>query len=215
MKRLKGLGLATLLSLLLQIFAGIVTDQGRAIRERPGLLLGIPSVDVFTQRGGAGKLVPSPPFCPDEEVILYARVTFSDFPEQNKLVAFQIFDPYGETYILYGTTNESVIASKNFRLRKAETLEDLGTWRILATVNVAETIVEDRMEFQFPFNLADVNGDLMVDIFDVVTTSVAYSSTVSDSSWNVNCDVSRPYGLIDLLDLVLVAAAYGQQWSSG
>lgn len=215
MKRLTGLGLVTLLSLLLQIFAGIVIDQGRAIQERPSLLLGVPSVDVSTQRGGAGELVPSPPFCPDEEVILYARVTFSDFPEQNKLVAFQIFDSYGETYILYGTTNESGIASKNFRLRKTETLEDLGTCRIVATVNVAETIVEDRMEFQVPFNLADVNGDLMVDIFDVVTTSAAYSSTVSDSRWNVNCDVSRPYGLIDLLDLVLVAAAYGQQWNSG
>ncbi len=214
MKRLKSLGLATLLSLLLQIFAGVVIDQGRAIKEKPGLLPGVPSVDVSTQRGGVGELVPSPPFCPDEEVILYARVTFSDFPEQNKLVAFQIFDSCGETYILYGTTNESGIASKNFRLRKTETLEDLGTCRIVATVNVAETIVEDRMEFQVPFNLADVNGDLMVDIFDVVTTSVAYSSTVSDSRWNVNCDVSRPYGLIDLLDLVLVAAAYGQQWSS-
>lgn len=215
MKRFKGLVLATLLSLFSQVFAGIVADQWRAIGERSSPLLGVPSIDVFTQKGGEGKLVASPPFYPDEEVMLYARVTFSDYPEQNKFVAFQIFDPYGETYILYGTTNGSGVASKNFRLPEAETPEDLGTWRILATVNVAETVVEDLVEFQVPFTLADVDGDLTVDIFDVVTTSVAYGSTLSGSSWNVNCDVSRPYGLIDVLDLVLVASQYGQQWGSG
>lgn len=135
--------------------------------------------------------------------------------EQNKFVAFQIFDPHGDTYILYGSTNGSGVASKNFRLPTAETQEDLGAWRVLATVNVAETIVEDLVEFHVPFNLADANGDLKVDIFDVVTASLAYDSTPSDSSWNVNCDVSIPYGLIYILDIVLFAAEYGHQWNGG
>ncbi|MCW4053227.1 MAG: hypothetical protein NWE78_08495 [Candidatus Bathyarchaeota archaeon] len=213
MKHFEVLVVASLLLLFPRFFNWTVPDQWRAVGERSNPLLGVPSIDVFTQRGGEGKLVASPPFCPDEDVILYANVTFSGFPEQNKFVAFQIFDPYGETYILYGSTNGSGVASGNFRLPEAETQDDLGIWTVLATVNVAETIVGDSVDFHVPFNLADVNGDLKVDIFDVVTASLAYGSAPSDSIWNVNCDVSMPYGLIDILDIVLFATEYGQQWN--
>jgi len=172
------------------------------------------NIDIFTQKGGEGNVVGSPPFSLNDEVTFYAKVTYSSFPEQNKFVAFQIINPYGGTYVLYGETNGSGVASETFRLPSTGTTENFGFWQILATVDVAETVVNDTLEFHVRFNLADVNGDLEVDIFDVVIASLAYGSSPSDLNWNLHCDITEPYDFVDILDLVLICGEYGEQWSS-
>ncbi|MBS7620639.1 hypothetical protein KEJ32_00705, partial [Candidatus Bathyarchaeota archaeon] len=51
------------------------------------------SIDLFTQKepfSGKGLNEPSDSFQPQEEVILYALVTYNNYPVQNKLVAFQV-----------------------------------------------------------------------------------------------------------------------------
>jgi hypothetical protein len=170
------------------------------------------NIDIFTQKGGEGNFNGSPPFSLNDEVTLYANVTYAGWPEQNKFVAFQIFKPYGETYILYGETNGSGVALETFRLPSTETTENFGFWQVLATVAVAETVVNDTLEFHVRFNLADANGDLKVDIYDIVLAGKAYHAKVSDPNWNVNCDVAKLYDIVDIHDLVVFGREYGKNW---
>jgi len=62
------------------------------------------------------------------------------------------------------------------------------------------------------WNPADINHDLKVDIFDVVTACVAYSSTPSDLNWNSHSDIAEPYGVIDISDIVMICASYGEEY---
>ncbi len=171
------------------------------------------NVDVVTQKGGKGNLVPSPPFFPAEEVVLYANVTYNEWPEQNSYVAFQIFDVYRIPFILSGTTNASGIATTRFCLPSAEHPEDIfGNWRVVASVNIADVAATDALEFHVSWNLADVNLDLTVDIYDAVLVCGAYGYTSSDSCWNFNYDISEPYGTVDLYDAVTVLVNYGKRF---
>ncbi len=63
------------------------------------------------------------------------------------------------------------------------------------------------------WDIGDINHDLKVDIFDIVTCAVAYGSTPSDSNWNSHCDIAEPYGVIDLFDIVMIAGSYGKEYS--
>ena len=58
--------------------------------------------------------------------------------------------------------------------------------------------------------LGDVNGDGIVDIFDIVLTAQAYQSTTGDPEWNPEADVAPLFGLIDIFDIVTVASRWGQ-----
>ena len=63
------------------------------------------------------------------------------------------------------------------------------------------------------WNIADINQDLKVDIFDVVLGTDAYGSTPSDPNWNTRCDLVEPYGEIDIFDLVMICINYGEEYS--
>jgi len=65
----------------------------------------------------------------------------------------------------------------------------------------------------FWWNNADVNHDFNVDIYDIVDISDAYLSTPSDPDWNVHCDVTEPYGIVDIYDVVLMCASYGEKYT--
>lgn len=54
-----------------------------------------------------------------------------------------------------------------------------------------------------PFRLGDVNHDAKVDLTDVSTVILAYSSTPEDPHWNCHCDVIIDYG-VDLQDIFIV-----------
>ncbi len=171
-------------------------------------------IDVFTQKGGTGHSAPSPPFCPEHEIILYANVTYYEWPEQNKEVTFQIFDPQQDFFILLGRTNISGISTVSFRLPSLESTKDiLGTWRVMASVDIAEVVVADTLEFHLTWNLADVNQDLKVDIYDVILLCAAYTSTPSDPHWNPNCDIAEPYSVIDIHDVATMCMSYGEEYN--
>lgn len=59
---------------------------------------------------------------------------------------------------------------------------------------------------------ADINHDLEVDIYDVVTACAAYTSTPSSQNWNCHCDISEPYGVIDIFDIVMICSSYGEEY---
>lgn len=173
------------------------------------------SVDVFTQRGGLGASAPAPPFCLDSAVILYACVTYNGWPEQNSDVAFQTLDSGGSSFILVGRANSSGIAAVRFQLPSAEYSDGVfGTWTVVGSVDIAEASAEDVLRFNVKWNLADVNQDLKVDIYDVVFMSLAYASTSEDVDWDSQCDVAAPYGIVDICDIAFAVANYGERYSS-
>jgi len=59
---------------------------------------------------------------------------------------------------------------------------------------------------------ADVNHDLVVDIFDVVTITASYESSPLDPLWNPHADIAEPYWLIDIFDVVACTSHYEETW---
>jgi len=115
-------------------------------------------IDLFTQKkpySGHGLNQPSDAFAPQEEVILYANVTYRGAPIANKLVAFQVNGPPNplQNITIYdqGETNATGIAQASFRIPWPETNPRtivFGTWKAVANVDIAEEIVQDTLTFQ-------------------------------------------------------------------
>lgn len=168
------------------------------------------NVDVFTQRGGKGQTVPSPLFTPLEDAMIYANVTYNGYPCSCYHVAFRIVDPHKNIAILVGTTNSSGIATTSFHVP-----EFLGAWRIVASVNIAEVVVNDTLEFHVRWNVADINDDLKVDIKDLAIAASAYGSFPRHPDWNPIADITGsehlvPDDRVDIRDLALIASNYGE-----
>jgi nitrous oxidase accessory protein NosD len=62
------------------------------------------------------------------------------------------------------------------------------------------------------WNPCDINGDLAVNIFDIVLLCGHYGSTAADPDWNWLYDIAEPYGKIDIFDLVMIASRYGEEY---
>lgn len=115
------------------------------------------AVDVYTEKGGQLPGAPSDAFGPQEEVTVYALVTYNEEPVEYKPVAFEIQDPNGTTRD-YRTafTDASGIAVTEFRIPwEGSGAEDMfGTWTIIATVSIAEVTVDDTCSFEFGYILS-------------------------------------------------------------
>jgi hypothetical protein len=58
--------------------------------------------------------------------------------------------------------------------------------------------------------LGDIDGNGIIDIYDVVTTALSYGSKPGDPMWNEDADLAPDYGIIDIYDVVTVTAQYGK-----
>ena len=67
--------------------------------------------------------------------------------------------------------------------------------------------------FTIWWNLADVNHDYKVSFPDVVAVCASYGRSDSDPLWNACCDVTTPYRVIDIHDILKVMSDYSEQWS--
>jgi PKD repeat protein len=115
-------------------------------------------IDLYTQKepyGGKGPNQTSDAFGPQEEVILYANVTYKGEPAQSTIVAFEVHGPTNSvenfTLIRTALTNASGVAMISFRMpwpcENAETII-FGTWTAIAKVKVVEETVEDTLTFR-------------------------------------------------------------------
>jgi hypothetical protein len=103
---------------------------------------------------GAGQNTPSDMFWPQKEVCLCANVTYNEWPEQMKDVAFEILDPHGTRWgIVYARTNETGTATVCFRLPwPCDSPEYyIGVWKVVGTVDIACIIVNDTLEFHYDY----------------------------------------------------------------
>ena len=57
----------------------------------------------------------------------------------------------------------------------------------------------------------DLDVDKDVDIFDIVSISTAYMTTIGEPTYQPNSDVDDN-GIINIFDVVIAATRYGQSW---
>ncbi len=89
-----------------------------------------------------------------------------------------------------------------------------GNYTISANIDVAlgenDTDNNELVDGWVLVTLAgDVDGDLDVDIFDIVTMSAAYGSSEGELRYAPNCDLNCD-GKVDIFDIVIAAGNYGQ-----
>jgi hypothetical protein len=115
-------------------------------------------IDIYTQYpdpyGGQELGQNSDMFWPQKEVVLNAKVTYNDWPEQQKDVAWQVIDPHGVTWgIFYGRTDADGFATASFRLPWP--CDDpeywFGIWTVIGTVDVACNVVNDTLHFKYDY----------------------------------------------------------------
>jgi hypothetical protein len=124
----------------------------------PQKTLGL-AIDVYTQYprdpktgspyGGQGPNAVSDMFGPQQQVELYALVTYNEYPVQQKLVGFQI-EHNGYHIYREATTDEYGVAHISFRIPWPcvdPASEIFGEWDVIATVEVAERKANDTLKF--------------------------------------------------------------------
>lgn len=146
---------AAILVLVLVLFAttkNLLNVKSSMVTSQTG-----PVIDVYTQKlpyNGVGVNQSSDAFRPDEKVILYAKVTYNEYPVQNQSVSFIVSGPVNHiknfSFIFSSVTNASGIAKTNFRIpNPSENLEEtvFGEWKVLGITQLADKVTVDVLTF--------------------------------------------------------------------
>ena len=158
--------------------------------------------------GGVGKNKPSDAFAPQEEVTLYAKLTYNLDPVQNKTVTFQIVRPDGTTIaVLQAVTDADGIATVSFRIpwpcaNPEETI--FGNWTVYATCDVAEEVVPDTLQFRVGWLIEIVSAKTVetdYTKFEHVTFTLTVKSISKIQRWalitiTVTDDLNVPIDMI-------------------
>jgi len=120
-----------------------------------------PNIDVYTARGGEGSLGAYPfgwsdAYGPQEEVCVFAKVTYNGAPVEYKPVEFVIMDNNGdERDSRTDFTDENGIATVCFRIPWQGSDAELyfGNWSIYGTVDISQVQVSDTVKFRFGYIL--------------------------------------------------------------
>jgi len=126
-----------------------------------------------------------PLYQPQQLVTLNVLVTYNDGPVANKDVAFQIEGPrnafYNFTVFGYGRTNESGLATFSFRVPWPDINPEaqvLGTWSAIATVDIAEQVVNDTTSFQVLWIIELINIETLNINFEPQTSFLRTETVV-------------------------------------
>jgi len=111
-------------------------------------------LDIFTQKepfSGRGLNMLSDAFGPEEEVMIYASVTYNDYPVGGVLVGFEIHGPenpmYNITLFTSNQTDDSGIARIRFRIGLISQI-NFGEWKVFGTVLLADKVCLDFLSFK-------------------------------------------------------------------
>lgn len=138
------------------------------------------SIDLYTQKepySGKGANQPSDAFAPQEEVVLYAHVTYREDPVPGKIVAFEVHGPVNRfeniSFTRTAVTNDYGIAEVSFRItwpngHRKEAV--FGVWNVVAVVDIAEVAVSDTLSFMVGW---------IVELIRVETVDVSNVSRIS------------------------------------
>ena len=88
--------------------------------------------------------------------------------------------------------------------------DEFGIWN---TPYVIDSSNQDNYPLRNLFwNPADTNHDLKVDIFDIVTVTMAYWKPWDPGRY-CHIDLVEPYGIIDIYDVVAICIHYGEEYT--
>jgi hypothetical protein len=143
-------------------------------------------IDIYTQYpdpyGGQGLNNPSDMFWPQKGIWICANVTYAQWPEQNKDVAFEVIDPQGSTWGIYVNRTNDIGVTCVF-VRMPWPCDDpetyIGEWCVIATVDVACTIVNDTMCFKYDYKVNIWNATVDKDTYkhcENITVHFEYGS---------------------------------------
>ena len=168
---------------------------------QPDPPLGGRLLDLYTQKGGKGPNEPGGEFVAGEMVYLISRVTYNDYPVQQKLVAFEVRSPLNETVvILVAATDQDGFAQISFRIPNIPSSN--RTWTGISVVDIAGETVWDTISFRV-LSLSASISPLSASI--LVGQSVTFTSTVSGGY--------TPYGYQWYLNGNPVSGATSASWT--
>jgi len=183
-----------------------------------------PYIDIYSEKipfNGYGLNQLCDVFAPQEEVTLYAYVSYRCNPVQNKPVAFEVKNPTGESYLYRtNTTDENGVATISFRIPwPCEDPEEtvFGNWTVYATVDIAEHIVNDTLTFKVGWiveitqvETVDVYGDAKTIFakgehvhFNLTVQNIAFTTKTATLTIVVYDECGVPIGLVTLQDWVI------------
>lgn len=174
-----------------------------------------PPLDVYTQRGGKGEGAWSDAYAPQEEVVIFALMTYKGELVEYKLVAFEIIDPYG-TSVDYRSafTDANGIANTSFRIPTNATF---GNWIVYATADMAEQTFTDTVTFKVGW-IIEITEVKTVDMygnpkaiftrgehiyFKVTVQNIAFTFKQATITVVVYDDCGVPIGLVTLQNWVI------------
>jgi hypothetical protein len=119
--------------------------------------------------GGQGPNNPMDLAIPQAEVCLCAYVSYNYWPMQNKLVGFEVEDPYGGILLKRTAATDTegwacICFEMPWPCDDPESL--FGVWKATATVDISDTRINDTMEWHY---------DYMVNIWKVTTDMYEYN----------------------------------------
>ena len=130
-------------------------------------------------------------FAPGDSVTLVSQVTYGGDPVRNKLVAFQILDPFSNTIIIgVVTTDQNGMASISFRL--PEIGPTLGEWTAFSTVELDQAVYWDSITFQVNIPRTVGGSSFALAMRSRTDESVAYLAFFALSSLALIVRKSRP-----------------------
>jgi hypothetical protein len=123
----------------------------------------LPSIDVYTERGGRGLNAASDVFSPQDLVNVYAYVSNNGAALENQNVAFQVINEEKETFSLRSAeTNSFGISAIQYRMPWAtSTEESFGQWKIIVTTKINNVTVTDQLTYNFEYLLKDLSIQLL------------------------------------------------------
>jgi len=187
------------------------------------------AIDVYTQKpepySGKGPNQPSDAFASQDEVILYALVTYNGEPARaGYLVGFELNGPVNPTQNITLTrsaqTDANGIANTTFRIPSPSVYTEqvvFGTWKVFSNVNITDVTFMDTLSFQVGWVLQILSvetvdsqnapktsfkqGELMR--FKVAVKNIAFTGKVATIVVAAVDNQSYPVGQVVLRDVTV------------
>jgi ABC-type transport system substrate-binding protein len=132
----------------------------------------------------------------------YSGVTFSE-----TIVIQKIFPGPGAPTTLYNN-GAVTLASKAINTQTfAQTLTK-GLYAVTVTVQKSGGVAHSSTKYLWITVAGDINGDWIVDIFDIAPIALAFGSIRGGPGYNAIADINRD-NIIDIFDIVQVALVFG------